>query len=247
MKNFIKQSDTTFVRIIKSLLIGGFIGAILGSVGALFIIFGQDKYLSEINIVQYFLWVSRIVVIITALFSLIYLYQIQKYQKVFFNVDESQSEEIYRQINLRHSYGITFVSISIVLSIVNKLNIFDDSVTLVIPIYDLSLLFVLLGLHIYFLKVYRNIRGIKMTVAPTLKELKNNVLQLDEAELESNYKMCFDIVMNLSGFIFPTIYFVLFFISFVFQKVEIVAIIITTSIHIYILIKSLKAARHFYR
>lgn len=32
MKNFIKQSDTTFVRIIKSLLIGGFIGAILGSV-----------------------------------------------------------------------------------------------------------------------------------------------------------------------------------------------------------------------
>ncbi|HEO7023647.1 TPA: DUF3169 domain-containing protein, partial [Streptococcus agalactiae] len=28
---------------------------------------------------------------------------------------------------------------------------------------------------------------------------------------------------------------------------EIVAIIITTSIHIYILIKSLKAARHFYR
>ncbi|HEO7600805.1 DUF3169 family protein, partial [Streptococcus agalactiae] len=117
----------------------------------------------------------------------------------------------------------------------------------VIPIYDLSLLFVLLGLHIYFLKVYRNIRGIKMTVAPTLKELKNNVLQLDEAELESNYKMCFDIVMNLSGFIFPTIYFVLFFISFVFQKVEIVAIIITTSIHIYILIKSLKAARHFYR
>lgn len=42
MKNFIKQSDTTFVRIIKSLLIGGFIGAILGSVGALFIIFGQD-------------------------------------------------------------------------------------------------------------------------------------------------------------------------------------------------------------
>lgn len=26
MKNFIKQSDTTFVRIIKSLLIGGFIG-----------------------------------------------------------------------------------------------------------------------------------------------------------------------------------------------------------------------------
>ncbi|MBW1571288.1 DUF3169 domain-containing protein, partial [Streptococcus sp. SPC0] len=27
MKNFIKQSDTTFVRIIKSLLIGGFIGA----------------------------------------------------------------------------------------------------------------------------------------------------------------------------------------------------------------------------
>lgn len=35
MKNFIKQSDTTFVRIIKSLLIGGFIGAILGSVGAL--------------------------------------------------------------------------------------------------------------------------------------------------------------------------------------------------------------------
>lgn len=50
---------------------------------------------------------------------------------------------------------MTFVSISIVLSIVNtlfnyKLNIFDDSVTLVIPIYDLSLLFVLLGLHIYF-------------------------------------------------------------------------------------------------
>ncbi|AUO83496.1 Membrane protein [Streptococcus agalactiae] len=83
MKDFIKQSDTTFVRIIKSLLIGGFIGAILGSVGALFIIFGQDKYLSEINIIQYFLWVSRIVVIITALFSLIYSIRFKNIRKFF--------------------------------------------------------------------------------------------------------------------------------------------------------------------
>lgn len=55
-----------------------------------------------------------------------------------------------------------FVLILIVFSIVNilfnyKLNIFDDLVILVILIYDLLLLFVLLGLYIYFLKVYWNI------------------------------------------------------------------------------------------
>ncbi|BAQ24725.1 membrane protein [Streptococcus troglodytae] len=99
----------------------------------------------------------------------------------------------------------------------------------------------------YILKVYNRIRDIKMPLVPTLKELKHNVMQMDEAELETNYKMSFDIVMNLSGAILPAIYLILFFWSFITQEVELTGILVATSIHLYIMIKSFKMTREYYK
>lgn len=68
---------------------------------------------------------------------------------------------------------------------------------LTFPIYEALMLVVISVLHAYILKVYTRIRGVKMTLAPTLKELKQNILQQDEAELQANYQMSFEVVIAL--------------------------------------------------
>lgn len=102
----------------------------------------------------------------------------------------------------------------------------DRQAELSFPIFDFVFGMVAGIFQAYLLKVYNRIRDIKMPLVPTLKELKQNIMQMDEAELEVNYKMAFDIVMNLSGAILPAIYLILFFWSFITQKVEVTGILV---------------------
>ncbi|WP_308417633.1 DUF3169 family protein [Streptococcus troglodytae] len=128
-----------------------------------------------------------------------------------------------------------------------KLTFGKDKAEFFFPILDFVFLMIAAVFQSYILKVYNRIRDIKMPLVPTLKELKHNVMQMDEAELETNYKMSFDIVMNLSGAILPAIYLILFFWSFITQEVELTGILVATSIHLYIMIKSFKMTREYYK
>lgn len=72
-------------------------------------------------------------------------------------------------------------------------------------------------------------------------------MQMDEAELEANYKISFEIVMNLSGAILPGIYLALFFLSLYLQKVELSGLIVAAVIHLYIMVMQFKMTKAYYK
>ncbi|HEL0025077.1 TPA: DUF3169 family protein [Streptococcus equi subsp. zooepidemicus] len=258
MKAFMTEKDSTLVRILKSLLLGSGIGLVLGGlVGfglARFNILENGFPISEEDIITGIKWAMRPLVIVLMLLSIYDIYQVVKEYARYVKLSDDETEELYRYINLKHAYALGFSAMAMVLNIVvfslgYRVPIANNAsyLGLTFPIYEALMLVVISVLHAYILKVYTRIRGVKMTLAPTLKELKQNILQQDEAELQANYQMSFEVVMGLSGFILPGIYVILLLLSMIFQRVELTGLIITASIHLYILVKSFKSAHDFYR
>ncbi|EJN94305.1 DUF3169 family protein [Streptococcus ratti] len=251
-----KKQSGTVARFAKQLLIGGTIGGVLGGVvGFTVATFNIDKNglpFSQESVIVTLTLVLRVVYLLALLLSILCIYQVLKDYKRYQNMDDDDSEELYRAMNRKHSYATVFngvatsvAMVSLVLSF--KVTFASDKAELFFPIFDF--VFVVAGsvFQTYILKVYSRIRDIKMPLVPTLKELKANVMQMDEAELEANYKMSFDIVMNLNGAILPAIYLILFFWSFITQKVEVTGILVAAVIHLYIMVMQFKMTKAYYK
>lgn len=256
MKVYIKKTDGTGKRIFKQLLLGGIIGAVIGFIfgfGAGYFDISNNNFpFSLDDVTSVISWIARVGAVLSLITGLYYIVIVLKYYKRYEQLEDEESEELYRMMNKKHSYAVVYAGITYVLAFVSitltyRVSLGSDSAELHFPFIDFLILICGGILHAYSLKVYKRIRNIDIPLLPTLKELKDNILQMDEAELEANYKMSFDIIMSLSGQILPDIYIILAFISFVFQKIELTGILITAFIHLYILAKNFKLAKDYYK
>ncbi|MGT2907097.1 DUF3169 family protein [Streptococcus dentiloxodontae] len=252
----VKKQNGMIARILKQLLLGGAIGAVLGFA----VFFGMGVFnipeegfpFSQESVTNFFVIVLRGVYLIAMIVSIIYIISVRKNYKIYQTMNDDDSEELYRVMNRKHSYAILFDNIAIVFAMLSmalsyKFTFDSDSVQAFFPIFDFVFLIIFSFLQSYIFKVYNRIRGIKMPLVPTVKELKNNIMQMDEAELEANYEMSFDIVMTLNNIILPAIYVGLFFLSIILQKTELVGMLVAGVIHLYILIMNFKMTNKYYR
>ena len=250
-----KKEKQTLKRLLKQLglgvLIGGVLGGILGFFMGYFNIVEKGLPFSQETVINLLVPSLRIIYVLSALVSIFYTMQVKKVYR-FYNPDDDSSEDSYRLMNLKYAYALTFLGISIVLSLVSLVlsmgyisNINFAGISL--PIIDIVFILVLSTFQIYLLKLYKAIRGIEIPLVPNLKELKNNIMQKDEAELKANYESAFDIVMNLSGAILPTIYFALLILSILSRRVELTGILVAAVIHIYILLMQFKMSKQYYK
>lgn len=252
----IKEKDSNGVRLLKQLVQGLLIGALIGGpLGFAIGYFGFEGGLkfpvaTIVEIIQYVIYA---LIVLLFLVTIIYIFRIRKGIVSYeMSDDDEDQEKLYSLLGRQTSYAQVFIGIILVLSFVNmllgyRLLFSNDSAEIQFPVYAFAGLMISAGLQMYLLSLSNRIRGRKTTLTPTLKELKNNVLQLDEAELQANYKMSFEIVMTLNGVILPAIYVLLLFMSVIFQKVELTGIFITAFIHIYIMVMNFKMAKEHYK
>ena len=251
----IKEKDSATVRILKQLGQGAIIGAIVGLVLAVCLVMTEGKlsFVNESLFFEVIIWGLRILGVLATVISIEMGFQTKKLVDIYENTeDDDASEDLYRNLNLKHNYAtiyngfaVLFAMITIVLAY--KFKIDANGAIMMLPVTDFASLILSLLIQMRLLKLYNRIRGIEMTTVPTLKELKNNVMRMDEAEIQANYKMAYDVVLNLSGIILPSIYMVLLFISIFFQRVEISGILVAAVIHGYIIFANFKMARDFYK
>lgn len=164
------------------------------------------------------------------------------------DLDDDVMDDLDRRLNLEIDYLQIANSTAAVTSLFLMMNGFQMTPEeLKFPIFAFLGLIVSGIFQMIILWFYGKIRGIKVSLLPSVKELKNNILEQDEAELQANYKMAFEVVMTLSSAILPGCYFLLFIISTLTGQSQLVAFLIVTIIHFYILFANLKMARKFYR
>lgn len=248
MKSRPKRKNS-FVRFLKQILIGALLGGVLGFIAGFLsessllsnslAVISAEKVAVGIHVV------SRFLVLVLIILSLMVIAYIRKYLPHYQKDMSDDSEELYRSLNRKYSYGVIFTGTASVLTMLNILLMLSFKSTQ--PFLDFAVLILVIMLQAYLLKLYGRIKGVKVPLFPNLKELKSNILQMDEAELEAEHQNAFEIVMNLSGAILPSIYVILFLISLLTGRVELTAMLVAAFIHLYIMLMQFKITKAYYR
>lgn len=182
-----------------------------------------------------------------------FLTQLKKETAVYNTIEEDDySENGYRQLNKKHAYTMLLIAVASILSMCNVLlglTLTNDSqhAMLAIPLLDILLLLMVIPFQALAMKRYNAIRGTDVPYFPNLKELKHNIMALDEAELQAYHKTSFESVLSLNGVIIPSLYVILFFVYLFTGQVELTAILVLVLIQLYLLVKSATMTRQFYR
>lgn len=247
------KTNSTLKRLLKQFGIGALIGGPIGFFSGYFGLFEKRLAIDELALTEVLNVIGNSGQVVILLLSLYLIGRLVAKIKVFeAETDDEASEELYRSLNRDSGYTSVAIAVGAVFSMFliclnYKFTFASDGVTMDFPLWGYLGLVVFGGLQVYYPKLYNRMRGTQVPLLPTLKELKANVLQQDEAELEANYKMAFDIVMNLVGVIIPLLYLLVFVVGLVTQTNQLLAFSILAVIHLYITIMNLKMVRSFYR
>ncbi|MGT2865990.1 DUF3169 family protein [Streptococcus fryi] len=254
---FVNKNDSTAVRLIKlfgsgaivGAVIGGLLGATMGYLDIDRITLDIQSFALEEKLELVFLGLT----ILTFVMTVYFMYHVRRLYKSYqISNDDETSDGLYRRIGKYHSYalilsglGLVFAMSSLVFGfkVVGETDFFE----MTFSIFPLLAIFVGTGLQIDIMKWHNKIKGAKTPLVPTFKELKNNALELDEAELQANYKISYDIVLNLTNIVLPSIYLFLMFWSFITGEADVLALLITTIIYSYIMLMQFKMVKDFYK
>lgn len=249
-----EKSKNSLLRLGKQLGIGVLIGVPIGFLIGFFGLLDHPLQLPFQTILDIASGVLLFMTLVSLLAQLYYFIKAEKNYKIYKDLadDDERIDELYRVLSLDYSYAVTFTGLMSVLGMVSlmlnlKLDNSSNGLFIFFSIWPFVVLVYTTVMQMLLMKRHNKIKGIKAPLVPTLKEVKDNVLGLDEAELQANYKMSFEIVMNLSSMVLPGIYLFCFALSAIQGEVELTGLLIAGGIHIYIMVMQLKMAKNYYK
>ena len=186
-------------------------------------------------------------VCLTILYPLTFylIYQANKYHmSMEKEEDEDKEYELYRR-----SFK-TLESVTILFNVTSALTLFTlftlfVGVNYVFPLleagavfwinlYDGVILLALVIAQIVLLKTTQKIRKYKLSIAPTVEEMKKFAFSFDEGELQANYEQSFLILFNLNQRVIPSLYVLVWLVGLLTPMNVVSAYIVLTIIFIYI-------------
>jgi len=103
-----------------------------------------------------------------------------------------------------------------------------------INLYDGVILLALVIAQIVLLKTTQKIRKYKLSIAPTVEEMKKFAFSFDEGELQAHYEQSLLILFNLNQWVIPGLYILMFLVGLLTPMNVVSAYIVLTIIFIYI-------------
>ena len=144
--------------------------------------------------------------------------------------DEDKEYELYRR-----SFK-TLESVTILFNVTSALTLFtlEAGAVFWINLYDGVILLALVIGQIVLLKTTQKIRKYKLSIAPTVEEMKKFAFSFDEGELQANYEQSFLILFNLNQRVIPSLYVLMWLVGLLTPMNVVSAYIVLTIIFIYI-------------
>ena len=235
--------------VIVSALVGGVTGALGLGLGDKVLTFNFDIFM----IFVYILTAMSILV------TLWFMYQANHYQNRYEamdeDADEDESYEIYRKTfkNLGlastfYNVSVAFIFFSIGVGICDFHDRISNGLAFKITTYVVEAIFFILlfVLQIAIFRLTRKIRHYKISVFPTIKEVKEFAYSYDEGELQANYEQAFLIVFNLNQYL-PFVYAILCVLAVVSSLDVTSGLVVTTGIYIYINLANIRFVNKYFR
>lgn len=229
-----KRIIRNVIFLILSIIVGGVIGFYAGRIEHI----SWPSFLN-VGLLQN---IGRICLTILYPFTFYFIYQANKYhQSMEKEEDEDKEYELYRQTFK------TLESVTILFNVTSALTLFTlfVGVNYVFPLleagavfwinlYDGVILLALIISQIVLLKTTQKIRKYKLSMAPTVEEMKKFAFSFDEGELQANYEQSFLILFNLNQRVIPGLYILMWLVGLLTPLSVVSAYIVLTIIFIYI-------------
>ena len=168
--------------------------------------------------------------------------------------DEDKEYELYRQTFK------TLESVTILYNVTSALTLFTlfVGVNYVFPLleagavfwinlYDGVILLALVIAQIVLLKTTQKIRKYKLSIAPTVEEMKKFAFSFDEGELQAHYEQSLLILFNLNQWVIPGLYILMFLVGLLTLMNVVSAYIVLTIIFIYINVMFYPMVKKYYK
>lgn len=235
---------TTKKRIMRNvifLILAIIIGGVIGSFAARIEHVSWPSFL-HVGLLQN---IGRVCLTILYPLTFYLIYQANKYHmSMEKEEDEDKEYELYRR-----SFK-TLESVTILFNVTSALTLFTlftlfVGVNYVFPLleagavfwinlYDGVILLALVIAQIVLLKTTQKIRKYKLSIAPTVEEMKKFAFSFDEGELQANYEQSFLILFNLNQRVIPSLYVLMWLVGLLTPMNVVSAYIVLTIIFIYI-------------
>ena len=185
-------------------------------------------------------------VCLTILYPLTFylIYQANKYH---LSMEKEEDEDKDKEYELYRQTFKTLESVTILFNVTSALTLFTlfVGVNYVFPLleagavfwinlYDGVILLALVIAQIVLLKTTQKIRKYKLSIAPTVEEMKKFAFSFDEGELQANYEQSFLILFNLNQRVIPSLYVLMWLVGLLTPMNVVSAYIVLTIIFIYI-------------
>ncbi|QIM46872.1 DUF3169 family protein [Streptococcus ruminicola] len=245
-----KQRVLFYLGIVTvSALVGGVTGALGLGLGDKVLTFNFDIFMTFVYILT----------AMSILVTLWFMYQANHYQNRYEamdeDADEDESYEIYRKTfkNLGlastfYNVSVAFIFFSIGVGICDFHDRISNGLAFKITTYVVEAIFFifLFVLQIMIFKLTQKIRHYKISVFPTIKEVKEFAYSYDEGELQANYEQAFLIVFNLNQYL-PFVYAILCVLA-VESSLDVTSgLVVTTGIYIYINLANIRFVNKYFR
>ncbi|MFP3767588.1 DUF3169 family protein [Streptococcus sp. TATVAM-FAB35] len=245
-----KQRVLFYLGIVTvSALVGGVTGALGLGLGDKVLTFNFDIFMTFVYILT----------AMSILVTLWFMYQANHYQNRYEamdeDADEDESYEIYRKTFKNLEFASTFynasvalILFSVCLGICDFHNRINNGLAFKITTYVVEAIFFifLFVLQIAIFRLTRKIRHYKISVFPTIKEVKEFAYSYDEGELQANYEQAFLIVFNLNQYL-PFVYAILCVLAVVSSLDVTSGLVVTTGIYIYINLANIRFVNKYFR
>ena len=225
--------------LLGSLLLGVLLGMIGTGFASLRSEISQDQVLFVLD--TFFFWLGIISTILALYFTRMSRKAYNNYQR---EEDDEQSEQDYIRMYRFLDYGTVANSILLISMLFSLVAMF--------PEFRLSLSPFLLAILVIFVGSYcfnttSLIRNYKLSIMATPKEMLEFLDTYDEGEKQAEMEEAYLILLKINQTILPAIYILLMVLSLVLGEVQLIALIISVAIHIYINLAQLRKTKRYFK
>ena len=184
-------------------------------------------------------------VCLTILYPLTFylIYQANKYHLSMEKEEDEDKESVTILFNVTSALTLftLFVGVNYVFPLLEAGAVFW------INLYDGVILLALVIAQIVLLKTTQKIRKYKLSMAPTVEEMKKFAFSFDEGELQANYEQSFLILFNLNQRVIPSLYVLMWLVGLMTPMNVVSAYIVLTIIFIYINVMFYPMVKKYYK
>ena len=163
------------------------------------------------------------------------------------DLNETYYVQMYRNLEFGNiTFNITAVAIVLALFISGS-----EVIVLDVSRITFSLSFLELVLYLqsqkYLFKTIALVRKLDLAFFSTPKDILEHFDSYDEGERKANLEQSFRILFQLNQYVLPILYILLFIISFLIGKIQLLSLLLVGAIHVYINVMQLPMVKRYFK